>query len=143
MRTLIIVLLLLVAACSSTPPKTKVKRIGVVAEINANRNMATALDIVFVYDEAAAALLPRTGPEWFERKAALVSGLASAIEVVSLQVPPAMKLDVTMPKNRGKAIGVYSYANYVDPAGQAMGNLTPFREITIGLAPDRINYHAD
>lgn len=134
--------LFVVTACSSTPT-TKVKRIDVVADVNANRNMATALDIVFVYDPAAAALLPRTGPEWFERKAALVSGLASAIDVVSLQVPPAMRFEVQMPKNRGKAIGVYSYANYVEPAGQPMGNLTPFREITIGLAPDRINYRAN
>jgi type VI secretion system protein len=142
MRTFAILVLAVLAGCSS-PPKTKVKRIDVVAELHANRNMATALDIVFVYDEAAAALLPRTGPEWFERKAALVSGLASAIDVVSLQVPPAMKLEVPMPKNRGNAIGVYSYANYVEPAGQPMGNLTPFREITIGLAPDRINYRAN
>lgn len=142
MRILLLLLAALLAACSSTP-KTKVKRIDVVAEVNANRNMATAIDIVFVYDEAAAALLPRTGPEWFERKAALVSGLANAIDVVSLQVPPAMKFDVPMPKNRSKAIGVYSYANYVEPAGQPMGNLTPFRDITIGLAPDRINYRAN
>lgn len=142
MRTLTALLFALLAACSSAP-KTKVNHIGVIAEVNANHNMATALDIVFVYDEAAAALLPRTGPEWFERKAALAGALASAIDVVSLQVPPAMKLDVPMPKNSGKAIGVYSYANYLDPAGQAMTNLTPFREITIGLAPDRINYRAN
>jgi len=131
---------LLAAGCGSAPPTTDLTRIDVVAQAGANQNSATALDIVFVFDANSAALLPKTGPDWFARKAALVDGLATGIAVVSLQVPPAMTLSVALPKHHAKAIGVYSYANYIEPAGQAMANLTPFRRMTIGLAPGRIVY---
>jgi type VI secretion system protein len=134
------ILFALLAACSSSPPKTNVESIQVVAESNANQNTATALDIVFVYDTAAAGMLPKTGPEWFDKKAALVSGLATSINVVSLQVPPAMTVSVPLPKKYAKAIGVYVYANYLGTAGQPMGNLTPYEQMTIRLTPDNIIY---
>jgi type VI secretion system protein len=130
----------LLAACSSSPPKTNVESIQVVAESNANQNTATALDIVFVYDTTAAGMLPKTGPDWFDKKASLVSGLAKSIDVVSLQVPPAMTVEVPLPKKYYKAIGVYSYANYLEAAGQPMGNLTPYKKMTIRLTPDNIVY---
>lgn len=133
-------LLALLAACSSSPPKTAVKSIQVLAEINANRNTATALDVVFVYDAASAGMLPKTGPGWFDKKAALVNGLAKSIDVVPLQVPPAMTVKVPLPEKHSKAIGVYSYANYLEAAGQPMGNLTPYKHITIRLTPDNIVY---
>lgn len=135
----LLALLASLAGCVSTP-KTEVKNILVVAESNANRNTATALDIVFVYDTTSAGLLPKTGPEWFDKKAGLVSGLAKGIDVVSLQVPPEMTVEVALPKRYAAAIGVYSYANYLEPAGQPMGNLTPYQQTTIRLAPDNVVY---
>lgn len=141
MKIAILVLLSsLLAACSSKPPKTEVKSIQVISTVNANQNTATALDIVFVYDPASASLLPKTGPDWFDKKPALVSGLAKAIDVVALQVPPAMTVDVPLPKGYAKAIGVYSYANYLEAAGQPMGNLTPYKQPVIRLTPDNIIY---
>lgn len=127
------------AGCGSTP-KTEVESIQVVAESNANQNTATALDIVFVYDATSAGMLPKTGPEWFDKKAGLISGLAKGIDVVPLQIPPEMTVDVPLPKRYAKAIGVYSYANYLEPAGQPMGNLTPYKQMTIRLAPDNVVY---
>ena len=128
------------AACSSTPPTTDIRGIKVIAEDGANQGIATAIDIVFVYDTTSASLLPKSGPEWFDRKAALMAGLAKGIDVVSLQVPPVTTVDVPLPKHAGKAIGVYSFANYVSPAGQPMGNLTPYRTMTIRLTPESVAY---
>lgn len=139
-RTAIVTLSALLAACSSSPPKTAIKAIEVVAASNANQNTATALDIVFAYDTVSAGLLPKTGPDWFDKKAALVSGLAKGIDVVSVQLPPAMTVEVPLPKNHAKAIGVYSYANYLEAAGQPTANLTPFKRVTIRLNPDNIVY---
>ncbi|HYD80201.1 MAG TPA: hypothetical protein VEC06_10365 [Paucimonas sp.] len=124
-------------------PKTKISSIEVIADAAANQHSATALDIVFVYDTNSAALLPKTGPEWFEKKDALVAGLAKAIDVVSLEVPPAMTLAAALPDGYAKAIGVYSYANYIAPKGQPMGNLTPFKKITIRLMPETVVYSGD
>lgn len=130
----------LLAACSSSPPKTEVKSIHVVAEADANSNTATALDIVFAYDITSVGMLPKTGPEWFDKKAALVSGLATGIDVVALQVPPALSFEVLLPERHSKAIAVYSYANYLESAGQPLGNLTPYKKMTIRLTPDNVVY---
>jgi type VI secretion system protein len=127
------------AACSTTP-ETAIGSIQVVAELGANQDVATALDIVFVYDTTSAGLLPKSGPDWFDKKASLMAGLATGIDVVSLQVPPITTVDVPLPKRAKKAIGVYSYANYITAAGQPMGNLTPYKTMTIRLAPDRVTY---
>lgn len=135
-----IIAIALFTACSSAPPKTAIKSIQVVADVNANQNMATALDIVFAYDTTSLGMLPKNGLDWFDKKAALVSGLATGIDVVSLQIPPAMTVAVPLPKKYKKAIGVYSYANYVDAAGQPAGNLTPFSKPMILLTPKSITY---
>lgn len=141
-RTLPISLALLgaLSACSSNPPATAIRHIEVVAEDGANQAVATAIDIVFVYDTTSVSLLPKSGPEWFDRKAALVASLAKSIDVVSLQVPPVTTVDVALPKRAGKAIGVYSFANYIPAAGQPMANLTPYKTMTIRLTPESVVY---
>jgi len=138
----ILPLLLLIAGCASKPAPTGLQGIEILAAANANQNNATALDLVFVYDSSTQGLLPKTGPEWFDKKAALVAGLATGLDVVSLQVPPASTVNLPasppFPARYAKAIGVYAYANYVAPAGQPMMNLTPYSAVTITLAPDSI-----
>ena len=116
------------------------KKIQIVAEINANQNTATAIDTVFVYQKSAVAILPKTGPEWFEKKAELMSSLASNIDVVSVQVPPATLATVNLPERASKAIGVYSFVNYLSISGQAAGNLTPYENMVIWLTPTTVVY---
>lgn len=119
---------------------TAIKHIQVNAEIGANQNTATALDIVFVYDDNAVALLPKTGPEWFAKKAALTLSMATAIAVVSLQMPPATLTTVHLPAGHSKAIGVYCFVNYFSVAGQAVSNLTPYKTMEISLTPNNVIY---
>lgn len=116
------------------------KEIKIIAGINANQNTATAIDIVFVYDNNAVSLLPKTSPEWFEKKAALMLSLASNIEVVGLQMPPATLANVDLPAKHSKAVGVYSFINYLDVSGQAVGNLTPYKTMSIWLTPTSVLY---
>lgn len=119
---------------------TPLKKIQVIAEINANQNTATAIDVVFVYDNDTISVLPKTSPEWFEKKDALMLSLATHIEVVSLQVPPATLADVDLPARHTKAVGVYTYVNYLTAGGQAVGNLTPYKTMSIWLAPTTVVY---
>ncbi len=136
-----LLLSLAIAGCSLFgPPTTALRELQVVAETASNQDAATALDIVFVYDATSASLLPKSGPDWFQNKAALTANLASNLDVVSLQIPPTTVVDVDLPQRSRKAIAVYSYANYIAVAGQPMGNLTPFRKMTIRLAPDAVIY---
>ena len=142
MKNRILCLLLLLAsttllAWSNNP----LRAIQIVAEPNANQNSATAIDIVFVYDPAALTRLPKTGPEWFAKKAALAIGLGDAIDTVSLQVPPATVInDVALPKRARKAVTVYCYANYISASGQAMGNLTGYKQVRIRLQGETVGY---
>ncbi|ALU89503.1 hypothetical protein [Herbaspirillum rubrisubalbicans] len=137
-----LLLLAMLSGCASAPPSTGLQTILISATAGANQNNATAIDLVFVYNINVLPLLPKTGPAWFAGKDALVAGLATSLEVVSLQIPP-MHL-VNMPKDHGfpagyrKAIGVYAYANYVAAAGQPMFNLTPYGAVGITLAPDAV-----
>lgn len=111
----------------------------VVAQPGANLDSATALDLVFVYDATSAALLPKTGPAWFAQKPALLNGLGRGADVVSLQVPPATVIGtVKLPDRHGKALGVYAFANYLAPAGQAAVDLSRFHAPVIWLAPAQI-----
>ena len=111
----------------------------VVAQPGANLDSASARDLVFVYDGASAALLPKTGPAWFAQKAALLNGLGRGADVVSLQLPPATVIDrVPLPDRRKKAVAVVGFANYLAPDGQGRIELTRFREPVIWLAPSRI-----
>lgn len=133
----------LLSACSFLKmfvDSSPLKQIQIIAEINANQNTATAIDIVFVYDDNAVSLLPKTSPEWFEKKAALMLSLANNIEVVSLQMPPATLANVDLPAKHSKAVGVYSFINYLDVSGQAVGNLTPYKIMSIWLAPTSVLY---
>lgn len=115
------------------------KALRVVAQPGANLDSATALDLVFIYDSASAALLPKTGPAWFEQKASLLNGLGRGADVVPLQLPPATVIGrVALPERHAKAISVFGFANYLSPDGQGRLDLTRYHEPVIWLAPSRI-----
>lgn len=132
-------LALAVAACHSTPT-ARLASLGVEADPDANGGNATALDIVFAFTPEAVAALPATGPEWFERRAALQADLAASVAVVHVELPPGIGAAVTLPPHHRKAVGVYSFANYIPAPGQARGNLTPYPRMTIRLENKSVSY---
>ena len=142
MRAYLISLFVLLSALvgCNTSQKTAISNIQIVAESGANQNTATVIDIVFVYDITSTGLLPTTAREWFDKKIALINGQATGIDFVSLQVPPASIVNVPLPKRYNDAIGVYSFFNYIDTAGQPVGNLTNYKKITIRLTPHHVVY---
>jgi type VI secretion system protein len=121
-------------------PTTTLSSVRVAAPPGANLNSAVQLDIVFLYDAASAAMLPKTSPEWFGQKVALLNGLGQAIDVVHLEVPPAQVIDpVTLPRRAGKAVGVYAYANYLTKEGQARAALTRFHRAVVWLGATQVS----
>ncbi|MFZ6675633.1 hypothetical protein [Undibacterium sp. Xuan67W] len=88
----------------STPTASRVNRIQIVASLDANQLTATAVDIVFVYDKNVEALMPKSSTQWFDTKAALMAGLATAIKVVSLQIPPSTNVNVTILLGLGNVV---------------------------------------
>jgi type VI secretion system protein len=144
MRKLAVVLLpcLALAGCSllhKGTPRTRIRSVEVIAQQDANRSSATAIDVVFVYAGGAVPLLPTTGPAWFQQKAGLMNALGGGVEVVSLEVPPPYRLvQLAMPRHARRAIRVLAYANYLGAAGQAPIDLTAYRRVTLHLLENRI-----
>ncbi|MBL8511022.1 MAG: hypothetical protein JNM52_05185 [Betaproteobacteria bacterium] len=148
--TIVFAIMFLIAGCStvnalnpfksSGPQKAKVETIKIISDINLNNNMATALDLVFVYD-VPNLQLPKTGPEWFQEKEKRKYGLADAFDVVSLQIPPPDLVTVQtveLPRRYRDAVKVLCYANYIDAAGQPMLNLTPYPRVSLRLTRTKI-----
>ncbi len=120
------------------PAKTELESIRIVAAADANRNLPTRLDLVFVYDASLSAQLPKTGPQWFQQKAALLAAWPLKLEALALEIPPLSEATPTLPKNYGKAVAVLAYADYLAAAGQPVANLTPFANVLITLRPEAI-----
>ncbi|CAB3770198.1 hypothetical protein [Paraburkholderia humisilvae] len=123
------------------PPTAKLRELTIVAGTDANRASATALDLVFVYDAPTLAALPRTGPDWFQRRAELATALGPKISIRSVQLPPNQTLGpLRLSSHEKDALAVYCFVNYVAPAGQGVADLTPYKRMRITLTPDSVAY---
>jgi type VI secretion system protein len=146
MRRLFLIALVFLAGCSTmknlldliVPTRTTLQTLRVVAEADANRNLPTRLDILFVYDGALLAQLPKIGPDWFRQKAALQAAWPTQMDVVALEVPPLSEATPALPKRYDKAVAVLAYADYLAAAGQPVLNLTPLSGVLITLQPEAI-----
>ncbi len=107
------------------PPKADLRDLRLVSDIGANRNSATRVDIVLVFEQSAIGSLPKTAPEWFAQKQALLDGMPTALQVLALELPPAHVLDpVPLPDRTGKALAVRAYADMQSSHGQHVLDLT-------------------
>ncbi len=128
--------------CSSNTPKpaaSGLSRIDLQASADANRNLATALDLVFVYDAKVGQLLAElNGPQWFERKTSLTLRYAHDIAVASFEVVPlTLKPNVTLPDGHAQAQQVLLFANYLGSDGQYVTDITQFKHLQIQLLRDQ------
>ncbi|GLS04975.1 hypothetical protein GCM10007860_21240 [Chitiniphilus shinanonensis] len=116
------------------PPRTDLRGMRVLVDTDANGNTATAMDVVLVYSANGIAMLPKTGPDWFSQKTALLATLGPTVDVVPLQLPPAAVVDpVPLPKRYRDAVGIYAFPNYIDAKGQPVLDLTRYRKPTLRL----------
>lgn len=122
-------------------PLNPLREVQISAAADANASSATQLDLVWVLDTAALAQLPKTGPQWFAGKAALLAGRSSDLLVLHLEVPVGSAVqNLTLPAGHDQALAVLVYPNYIAPGGQAMGTVTAFRCVRIELAAAAIDY---
>lgn len=140
-RVMVLVMLgVLVSGCAAwrdLTTESPLRSVHVVARSDANENSATALSLVFVYERDAGRLLPDSAPAWFSQRGALVSALASSIDVVALQLPPgASDVSVSLPDRHGRAVAVYAYARYHSPAGRQRLDLGGRAHLLITLCRD-------
>lgn len=110
------------------------QKVQVTASAHANQGMATALDIVLVYDVALMPRLPVTAAQWFEQRAALQAGAQRGLQVVSLQVPPASTPPaIKLPRAAAKAAGALVYASFLPGSSPTAAPLAPHPCVQIDL----------
>ena len=115
-------------------PKAKLESLSVIATDDANSNMATALDVVFVYSSDAETILPQSAPEWFAHRDRFIAAAPTDLDVVSLQIPPAFVMrQVKLPARHDKALQVVAYANYIAAGGQNKLVLTGVKKALLRL----------
>lgn len=136
-------LALLLSACFVAPLREPLPaplgKIAISAVAGANRDQATQLDLVFFFDPGIFPALPRTGPEWFRNKNAILMTHRTGIEVVSLEIPPLTTINpVSLPKRSFRSRKVLVYANYLSPRGQPAIDITGKSEIMLRLDAEAI-----
>lgn len=111
----------LVAGAAKAATCIRAPALKIVAEADMNDNSAVALDRVFVVDHVALPLLAGlSAGEWFEQKAALQNGLATAVQIVALEIPPAMVLSPALPSRPRCFAAVFAFANYRSPGAHRL-----------------------
>lgn len=142
---LLLLALALLAGCAAIEkelhiePHSPLRHLLVAAEVRANQDSATDVEVVFVYDVKAVEVLPKTAPEWFANRQALLSELAQAVETVRAGVPPSGLYELPLPPRHRKAVRVYGYANYLVAGGQRVQDLTPYACGLLVLGADAVS----
>ena len=143
---LCVALLVMLGGCAAAKwlglvPKNPLKQLQVSAAADANANTATSIDVVWVFNTAALATLPKTGPLWFAGRAKLLAGRSSDLAVLHLDVPVgSAQQQLTLPAKHGDAIAVLAYANYIAEAGQAVATLTSYSCVRMELGAANVSY---
>lgn len=141
MRIMISILLAITLCACDLFNRQPTLQIKLESESNANSGMATAVDIVFVYDDQLVSMLPKTSTNWFMVKPVLLSNHAAVLDVLHVEVPVGMPLHhLELPARHRQAKYVISYAHYLSAKGQYPVNLTSFKCVVITLAEERPLY---
>lgn len=115
--------------------KTYIETVSVQSSANSNQNIPVALDIVFISNaEIASTLSSLSGPDWFTNKKGLMMRYQQQIQVVELEVvPQTAQHTVNLPNKFYLAEKVFLFANYLDPKGQYIADVSQYHELGIIL----------
>jgi len=126
----------LLAACS-TPRMSDPLDIDMIVAVDANQHSPFAFELVYVFDQAALARLPRTSAAWFQPRPP-VAYPGGSIRSWYYELVPDLNMRILPPAPHG-AVAVVGYADYIDPAGQPMIDLTGYRKVTMRFGRDRVD----
>jgi len=108
------------------------QRIGILARKNGNRGEPVPLDLVFVYDPALFAELPRDAGAWFKRRDAIRLLAGSGLQVVSLAIAPGTgPAHINLPEDVALVHRVLAYPLYHEPAARRVLELTRFHDVRL------------
>lgn len=99
------------------------------SRLDYNAILISAVDIVFVYDDAALAAFPATKSDWFGNKADYLEQFGDSVDLVSVAIPQGFDSEMaSLPARHDEALAVYVYgqhdASTVKPAEiSQMGNV--------------------
>ncbi len=107
-------------SCSKSPfgnPNVYLERATIVGEMGMNRDTATAVDIVLVYDpELLKQVITLTANDYFLKKNQLMKDNPNLINAVSFEMVPGQVIpDTAITLSKLNAEGAIIFANYTTP----------------------------
>jgi type VI secretion system protein len=110
---------LTLAGCSTGPSwlgGRSISRVSIVSEPDANRDAATAVDLVMsTSNDATAAILKLGARDWFQRKAQLLRDYPDELAVVTWELAPGQAVDDAPIDSPGGLRDAVVFAGYSTP----------------------------
>lgn len=120
---------------------TKLRTLSVSANMMANQDMATAVDLLFVRDKDLVKKLPTDGLVWFQQRQRWLDNNPGVLTLVSIEIPPEKKIkEVTLPEDWEDSSHVVAYLKYFSKGGQNRLNLTSFKHAYIELGSKDVKF---
>lgn len=91
----------------------EVRSVFVQSTLDYNAILITEVDVVFVYSEAALAMIPDTKSAWYGNKRQLLESSGDSIDVVNLFIPQGFDSSMlSLPDRRGEALKVFVFGQH-------------------------------
>ena len=107
------------------PTRVALRELRIAVDADANKSTACRVDLVALFSDNAAPMLPATSSEWFAQKRALEDGLGTAIAVQSFELPPATLIEeADLPPDIERARGLRAYVDLQSSGSRHFIDLT-------------------
>ncbi|MFT4863791.1 MAG: hypothetical protein ACI95C_003025 [Pseudohongiellaceae bacterium] len=130
-KTIQAVFSLLLMSFSIHLHSAELERVFLQSRMDPNAITITAVDIVFLYDEALVDEFPKTKSRWYSMRRTLTQRYSDKMDVVSVFVPQGFDSEtVTLPAQKGDAVKIYILAQH-DDGSVAPIDITQRKDITV------------
>ncbi len=131
-------LLLSVAAVSHA----QLESVEIQSRLDPNAIEITGIDVLFLYDEAAAAQIPASKSAWYGNRRSLLGELGERVELVSTFIPQGFdSARLSLPERAAGAVRVLVFAEHA-PADAPPVDITAMRQVLIAIDPFGIRVSA-
>ena len=125
----------LLLAAYATGAGAAVESVEIRSRLDPNAIEITGIDVLFLYDEAAAARIPQTKSAWYGNRRGLTRELGEAFDLVSTFIPQGFdSAHLTLPDRVMDAIAVLVFAEH-DASDAAPVDVTGLSNVLIEIDP--------
>lgn len=141
MKLIFLLAVSLTSGCSFFMTRSDLDSVSIMADANANNNMAAAVDLVLVTNKQLANSLPKNSLVWFSERDTWLDNNPGSLQSILVEVPPRKELKkVPIPFRLFGYYQVNAYIKYFDKNGQNRIDLSNYDDAYITLSNDKVTY---